>query len=58
MFDIKKIEAEARAELAAEQATKAKGLIKAKLAQIAGAEKVLANLKGEYEALLRDVASA
>ena len=55
MFDIKKVEAEARAELAKEQGEKAKSQIKAKLMQIANMEKALANAREEYRVLLVDV---
>lgn len=55
MFDIKKIEDEARKEVADEQAVKAKSQIKAKLAQINTAKKVVANLELEYNALLLEI---
>lgn len=55
MFDIKKIEAEAREEVAAEQAETAKSKIKAHLAKIAAAKKIVANLELEYKALLADI---
>jgi hypothetical protein len=55
MFDIKKVEAEAQSELAAEKATAAKSKIKAKLKQIADAERIVANLRDEYGVLLRDI---
>lgn len=55
MFDIKKIEEEARKEVAEEQAVKAKSQIKAKLAQINAAKKVVANLELEYNALLLEI---
>ncbi len=56
LFDVNAIEAEVQAELAAERADAAKDKIKAKLAQIAKAEKVVQNLKLEYQALLTDIA--
>jgi hypothetical protein len=55
MFDIKKVEAEAQSELAAEKATAAKSKIKAKLKQIADAERIVSNLRDEYGVLLRDI---
>ena len=55
MFDIKKIEEEARKEVAAEQADSAKAKIKAHLAKITAAKKVVANLELEYQALLADI---
>lgn len=57
MFDIKKAEADAKAELAKEQAEGAKVKIKAKLKQIAASKEVTANLEREYEVLLREVAA-
>lgn len=51
-FDIKKVEEEARKEVSEEQATKAKGQIKAKLKAIADAKAVVANLEKEYQVLL------
>lgn len=56
MFDVNAIEAEVQAELAAERAEVAKERIKAKLAQIAKAEKVLQTLNLEYQELLADIA--
>lgn len=56
MFDVNSLEAEVQAELAAERAEAAKGLLKAKLAQIAKAEKVVQTLKMEYKELLTDIA--
>ncbi len=56
MFDVNSIEAEVQAELAQERAEAAKGLLKAKLAQIAKAEKVVQTLKMEYKELLTDIA--
>ena len=55
MFDIKKIEEEARKEVVAEQAESAKAKIKAHLAKITAAKKVVANLELEYQALLADI---
>lgn len=54
-FDIKKVEADAIADLAKEQAAVAGSRIKTKLKQIADAERILANLRLEYAALLRDL---
>lgn len=57
MFDIKKIEEEARAELNEEFGKSAKIKIKTKLREIAMAEKALANMRNEYSELLRDIGS-
>lgn len=56
LIDVTAIEQEVQAELAAERAEAAKGLLKAKLAQIAKAEKVVQTLKMEYKELLTDIA--
>lgn len=56
MFDVNSLEAEVQAELAEERATAAKGLLKAKLAQIAKAKKVVQTLEMEYKELLTDIA--
>jgi hypothetical protein len=58
MIDVKKLESEAAAEVAEEQATAAKLKVKGKLREIASAERVLANLRSEYAAILRDLGSA
>jgi len=55
MFDIKQVEEEARKELAEEKSVAAKSKIKAHLAKIAAAKKVVANLEEEYQVLLRDI---
>lgn len=55
MFDINAVEKEAKAELAKDRADKAKGRIKEKLRQIAAAEQIVTNLKGEYTLLLKDI---
>lgn len=55
MFDIKKIEEEAQAELNEEMGKAAKVKIKASLRNIALAEKALMNLRQEHEILLRDI---
>ena len=55
MFDIKKIEEEAQAELADEMGKSAKVKIKAKLREIAMCEKALLNLRNEYTVLMRDI---
>ena len=55
MFDIKKIEAEAAAELASDRATAAKSKIKASLNRSADAERILANLREEHAVILRDI---
>jgi hypothetical protein len=56
MFDVNAVEAEALSELAEERTASAKVKIKDKLAQIARAEKVVQNLKLEYQALIADIA--
>jgi hypothetical protein len=56
MFDVNAVEAEAQRELAEERTASAKVKIKDKLAQIARAEKVVQNLKLEYQALIADIA--
>lgn len=55
MFDIKEVQKEAEKEIAEEKKTAAKTAIKAKLRQIAAAEKVLKNLRDEYDVLLADI---
>lgn len=55
LFDIKAVEADAKAELQKEASEKARGKIKAKLREIAAAEKIVANLRGEYNVLLQDI---
>lgn len=57
-FDIKAAEAEAKKEIAKEQAEAAKTKIKAKLQAIANAECIVANLRLEYETLLQDIGAA
>jgi hypothetical protein len=56
MFDVNAVEAEAQRELAEERTASAQVKIKDKLAQIARAEKVVQNLKLEYQALIADIA--
>jgi ribosomal protein L29 len=56
MFDVNSLEAEVQKELAEERAEAAKGLLKAKLAQIAKAKKVVQTLEMEYKELLTDIA--
>lgn len=56
MFDVNAVEAEALRELSEERTASAKVKIKDKLAQIARAEKVVQNLKLEYQALIADIA--
>lgn len=56
MFDVNSLEAEVQAELAEERAEAAKSLLKAKLAQIAKAKKVVQTLEMEYKELLTDIA--
>lgn len=58
MFNVKAVEKEAKDELAKEQSAAAKARIKGKLAQIANAEKVLANLKAEYDEIIMDIGKA
>lgn len=55
MFDIKKVEADAAAEVAKEEADKARGKIKASLQKINSAEAVLANCRREHEVLLKTI---
>ena len=55
MFDVKAAEAEAQKEVAEEQSKAAKGKIKSHLIKIAAAEQVVANLRREYEVLLREI---
>lgn len=55
LFDINAIEAEVQKEMAEERAAAAKDKIKAKLAQIAKAEKVVQTLRMEYQELLTDI---
>lgn len=57
MFDIKKIEEDAREELNEELGKTAKTKIKASLRSIAMAEKALMNLRHEHEVLMRDIGS-
>lgn len=57
LFDIKAAETAAQAELQAEAVKKATGAIKAKLQAISAAEAVVANLRREYEVLLKAIAS-
>lgn len=55
MFDIKKVEEEARKEIGEEKATAAKSKIKALLKRIEDSRKITANLELEYQVLLRDI---
>lgn len=55
MFDVKKVEEEARAEVAKEEGDKAKAKIKGSLKSIAAAKAVLSNLEREHEVLLRTI---
>lgn len=55
MFDIKQIEKEAQDELSDELGKSAKTKIKAKLREIAMAERALINMRQEYQVLLRDI---
>jgi hypothetical protein len=57
LLDIKKVQEEAEAEVAKEEASKAKESIKAHLKKIAAARAVVSNLEREYEVLLRTVAA-
>lgn len=56
MFDIKKVEEEAKLEVAAEAGAKAKREIKAKLQAINAAKAVVSNLEREYGILLKTIA--
>ena len=55
MFDVNAAETEAKKELADEQSKEAKKKIKSKLKQIADAEKIVTNLRIEYDAILADI---
>ncbi len=55
MFDVKKAQEEAEAEIAEERGKEAKRLIKTKLKEIAAAKKVVSNLEREYAVLLEDI---
>lgn len=55
LIDIKAVEADARAEIQKEASERAKGKIKSKLREIANAEKIVANLRGEYAVLLAEI---
>lgn len=55
MFDIKKIQDQAKKEYADEKATKAKQRIKGKLIEIDQAKQVLKNLEREYQDLLEEI---
>jgi hypothetical protein len=55
MFDINKVEADAKAEIAKEQAERAKKKVVAKLREIAAAKQVVANLEGDYAVILREI---
>ena len=55
MFDVKKVEEEARAEVAKEAAERAKGKIKDSLKKIAAAKAVVVNLEAEHEILLKTI---
>lgn len=57
MFDIKKLEQEAKDELSAEVSKAAKGKIKASLIAVSRAQAVLDNLRAEHAVILRDVGS-
>lgn len=55
MIDVKAIQKEARDELAAEKAVRAKTLIKEKLIQVEKARKVVKNLEDELHELEVDI---
>ncbi|UJX45782.1 hypothetical protein D7006_14405 [Xanthobacter sp. YC-JY1] len=57
MIDIKAVEQKAREKIAKEQSDAAVSKLEAKLRQIAQAERVLANLRLEYDAIVRDLGS-
>lgn len=54
-IDVNKIQKEAREELAAEKAVRAKALIKEKLIQVDKARKVVKNLEDELRELEADI---
>lgn len=56
-FNIKDIETAAKQELNEARTKEAVAQIKAKLKQIDSAERIVANLRAEYEVLLRDLSS-
>jgi hypothetical protein len=58
LFDVKKVQAEAEAEIAADRAQAAKTKIKAKLKQISDAERIVTNLRAEYDVLLADIGNS
>jgi len=55
MIDLKKIEADARKEVAEDMAKQAKDKVKGKLREISAAEKVVRNLRNELQMILEDV---
>jgi hypothetical protein len=55
MFDVKAIEAEARKEVAKERADAAKKRLKAALEAVANAERILANARLGYDAVLKEI---
>ena len=55
MFDVKKAQEAAEAELAEDRCKEAKKRIKSKLQAIAAAKKVVQNLEREYTVLLEDI---
>jgi hypothetical protein len=57
MFDVKKVEKQARLELAEEQATEAKAKVKSLLKKIDASKKVTQNLEYELEVLMQDIGS-
>ena len=57
MFDITKVEAEAKAELASERAETVKREIKAILKQIEDSKQITANLQLKYQAKLKELAA-
>lgn len=55
MFDIKKVEEEARKEVNEEQTKAAKEKIKSHLKRLASARQVVSNLEFEYKVLLEEI---
>ena len=55
MFDVKKVQDEAKEELAKERGEAAKKKIKTKLKDIEAARLIVRNLEREYEVLLEDI---
>jgi hypothetical protein len=56
MFDIKKVEADAKAEIAKEKAEKAKAALVKKLRELNAAQAIVANINREIEDLKASIA--